>query len=102
MSNQKLAYLLDFAMKDFVCYFTIQTLGGAPSDFFVYSNERYLRKTFLNGTKLEDLHVSNGSVRGFDFDARCVSFLVTLADKSLLALGYALCYYKYLNQITHT
>ena len=49
----------------------IQTLGGAPSDVLVYINDSYLRKTSLNGTKLEDLLVSKyGTVQGCDFDAR--------------------------------
>ena len=39
----------------------------------MYSNDRYLRKTFLNGTKIEDMQISTGSLRGVDFDARYAS-----------------------------
>ena len=66
--------MFKFAVKDVVYMRNsslIQTLGSVPSDFLVYINDRYLRKTSLNGTKLEDLLVSNyGTVEGFDFDAR--------------------------------
>ena len=55
----------------------IQPLGDVASEFLVYSNDRYLRKTFLNGTKIEDLRVSTGSIRGVDFDARYASSFVS-------------------------
>ena len=50
----------------------------------MYSNDRYLRKTFLNGTRIEDLRVSTGSLRGVDFDAR----YAISSDELVITLAY--------------
>ena len=46
----------------------------------MYSNGQYLRKTFLNGTEIEGLRVSTGSLRGVDFDARYASSFVLIDE----------------------